>query len=516
MISPELTVRIRHLFFAEHWKIGTIAAELGIHWDTVRTAIESDRFNNKPDQSVRQRITDPYLELIRQTLDEHPRLRATRIYEMVKTRGYTGSIIQLRRVVRTLRPLRREAFLRLQTFPGEQAQVDWACFGTIRIGRATRRLSCFVMTLSWSRAIRLEFFTNQSLENLLVGHVNAFRELGGVPRHILYDNMASVVSERLGDGIRFHPRLLELCAHYHFEARPCRPARGNEKGRVERAIQYIRHSFFAARSYSSLEDLNRQAQLWVTETANQRRWREDDSRLVSEVIDEERMSLLRLPQHDFETDLVTMIRSDKTIYVRYDLNDYSIPPTEIGKQLTLIASQDRIRLLDGMSEIASHPRSYDRHARIDDPRHIEQLVEQKRKATGSTVVGRLRGVVPAIDAFIEAAFARGESISLLSRHLSGLFREYGAAELNAAIEEALRRQTPTVGSVNFILQQRQRAGKRQLPPVDLSKHPHLAHLADLAVTTHALEKYDELAKCNDQGSARSAAADRTADDRQQS
>ena len=133
------------------------------------------------------------------------------------------------------------------------------------------------------------------------------------------------------------------------------------------------------------------------------------------------MSLLRLPQHDFETDLVTMIRSDKTIYVRYDLNDYSIPPTAVGKQLTLIASQDRIRLLDGMSEIASHPRSYDRHTRIDDPRHIGQLVEQKRKVTGSTVVGRLRSVVPAIDALIEAAFARGESISLLSRHLSGLF-----------------------------------------------------------------------------------------------
>jgi hypothetical protein len=143
-------------------------------------------------------------------------------------------------------------------------------------------------------------------------------------------------------------------------------------------------------------------------------------------------------------------------------------------------------------------------------------VEQKRKATGSTVVGRLRGVVPAIDAFIEAAFTRGESISLLSRHLSGLFREYGAAELNAALEEALHRQTPTTSSVHFILQQRQRAGKQQLPPVDLSKHPHLAHLADLAVTTHALEKYDELAKSNNQGSTQSVISDRTSDDRQKS
>ena len=444
MISPEMYVKIRRLFYAEHWKIGTIASELGIHWDTVRSVIESDSFNDKQIHRTRMRVTDPYVDLIRQTLDEYPRLRATRIYEMVKARGYSGSVIQLRRVVRTLRPVRREAFLRLQTLPGEQAQVDWACFGTMRIGRATRKLSCFVMTLSWSRAIWLEFFTNQSLENLLLGHVHAFNDFGGVPRHILYDNMASVVIERYGDGIRFHPRILELCAHYHFEARPCRPARGNEKGRVERAIQYIRHSFFAARSYSSLEDLNRQARLWRTETAHQRRWRDDDSRIVRDVIDEERPLLVPLPVNQFETDHLSTVKSDKTIYVR-----------------------------------------------------IEELIEIKRKATGSTVVGRLRLAVPLIDAFFEAAFARGESIALLSRRLSSLFREYGGEELNAAITEALRRETPTASSVTYLLQQQQRARKRKIPPVDLSKHPHLAHLADLAVPNYSLERYDELAKHDD-------------------
>jgi len=497
MISPEMYVKIRRLFYAEHWKIGTIASELGIHWDTVRSVIESDSFNDKQIHRTRMRVTDPYVDLIRQTLDEYPRLRATRIYEMVKARGYSGSVIQLRRVVRTLRPARREAFLRLQTLPGEQAQVDWACFGTMRIGRATRKLSCFVMTLSWSRAIWLEFFTNQSLENLLLGHVHAFNDFGGVPRHILYDNMASVVIERYGDGIRIHPRILELCAHYHFEARPCRPARGNEKGRVERAIQYIRHSFFAARSYSTLEDLNRQARLWRTDTAHQRRWRDDDSRIVRDVIDEERPLLVPLPVNQFETDHLSTVKSDKTIYVRYDLNDYSIPPSATGKLLTLAAGQDRIRLFDGTTEIASHQRSYDRHARIDDPRHIEELIEIKRKATGSTVVGRLRLAVPLIDAFFEAAFARGESIALLSRRLSSLFREYGGEELNAAITEALRRETPTASSVTYLLQQQQRARKRKLPPVDLSKHPHLAHLADLAVPNYSLERYDELAKHDD-------------------
>ena len=117
MISPETRAEIRRYFFAEHWKIGTIAQELSVHPDAVRHAIESDRFRRGP--ALRASIVDPYLEFVRQTLDQHPRLRATRIYQMIRERGYSGSIIQLRRSVARLRPPAREAFLRLQTFPAE-------------------------------------------------------------------------------------------------------------------------------------------------------------------------------------------------------------------------------------------------------------------------------------------------------------------------------------------------------------------------------------------------------------
>src|SRR5215470_9858930 len=165
MISAEEIAEIRRLFFAEHWKIGTIAAELNLHPETVRHTIEADRFG---------RQSAP---------------RATRLYEMVKQRGYTGSVIQLRRVVAKLRPVKREAFFRLSTLPGEQAQADWASFGEVRIGRARRRLSCFVITLSYSRALYLEFFLDQTLESLLRAHVNAFSDWGAVPRNVLYDNL---------------------------------------------------------------------------------------------------------------------------------------------------------------------------------------------------------------------------------------------------------------------------------------------------------------------------------------
>src|SRR5205814_1862926 len=142
-----------------------------------------------------------------------------------------------------------EAFLRLCLFPGEQAQADWAHFGEVRVGRARRRLSCFLITLSYSRALYLEFFFDQTMENFLRGHVHAFQAWSGTPRITLYDNLKSVVLERRGDAILFNPRLLELCGHYHFLARPCQVRAGNQKGRIERAIRYVRESFWAARTF---------------------------------------------------------------------------------------------------------------------------------------------------------------------------------------------------------------------------------------------------------------------------
>lgn len=486
MISKEQIAAIRRLYYAEHWKIGTIATELGLHADTVKRAVGTERFKSRVSKRL---VTDPFLDFIQQTLKQYPRLRATRLFEMVKARGYKGGASQLRRVVRQLRPVSREAFLRLSPFPAEQAQADWASFGEVSIGRARRRLSCFVLTLSYSRAIWLEFFLDQSLENFLLGHVNAFHDWGGVCRTILYDNLKSAVLERLGDQVRLHPRLLDLCGHYHFAARPCNPGRGNEKGRVERAISYVRHSFFAARTFTTLEDFNRQALEWRDQVAHQRGWPGGDSRRVSEAFEEEKARLVPLPSHRFETDLIKSVRSDKTIYVRFDQNDYSIPHEYVRRPLTLAASPSTVRILNGSNELARHRRSYDRHQRIEDPFHIAALVEQKRKALGATASGRLAHAVPNIQRFLESAFERGESISRLTTRLIVLLDDYGAKELAAAVSEALERNTPSAASVAFILSRRHRSANRTLLPVDLSRHPELA---DLSVPTHQLEVYDEL------------------------
>ena len=182
------------------------------------------------------------------------------------------------------------------------------------IGKAKRPLMAFVMVLSYSRKIFLHFYLNQRTENFLRGHEAAFFSYGGVPRVILYDNLKSAVLERMGDAIRFNPQLLDFAAHYRFEPRPVAVYRGNEKGRVERAIRYVRDNFFAAREYHSLDDLNSQAYDWCAMQAQDRPCPEDREKSVRAVFQEEQPRLIAL--HEKEE-----VHVRKTPYVRFDLND---------------------------------------------------------------------------------------------------------------------------------------------------------------------------------------------------
>jgi len=492
MIDAEVRVQIRRYFYAEHWKVGTIAQALGLHPDTVRRAVEVERFHRA--EQLRATMLDPYLPFVRQTLEAHPRLCATRLHQMLRDRGYRGSIEQLRRVVARLRPQPHEAFLRLQVFAGEQAQVDWAHFGSVMIGRAKRTLSCFVMTLSWSRALYLEFFFDQTMESFLRGHVNAFRSFNGAARVALYDNLKSAVLERHGSQIHFNPRLLELAAHYHFVPRPCQVRAGNQKGRVERAIRYVCDSFWAARTFTTLEECNRQALKWRDEVAHQRPWPDDRNRTVAQAFIDEQPRLLSLPAHMFNTDCVVAVRSAKIIYVRFDGNDYSIPPEAVGRSLMLAASDTEVRILDGARLIARHHRSYNRQQMVLDPEHQKALLKMKRKARESTRAGNLELAVPDSAVLLERAFAEGESAVQQSAQLLDLLDRYGVRAMRRAVREALERNTPRASSVAFLLRQ---CNSTMPLPLDLSRHPQAQNLN---VRPHDLETYDELAHHSDEES----------------
>jgi transposase len=205
VIPKETEAAICRLYHAEKWRIGTISSQLGVHRDAVRRVLSRSGFV-LPERQARPSQVDAYVPFIQETLAKYPRLTGSRLYDMARERGYNGSCDHFRTYVARHRPRApAEAYLRVRTLPGEQAQVDWAHFGKVQVGNAERRLVAFVMVLSYSRRIFLRFYLNEATNNFIRGHVAAFDFFGGVPRELLYDNLKSAVLERRGEAC--HQRL---------------------------------------------------------------------------------------------------------------------------------------------------------------------------------------------------------------------------------------------------------------------------------------------------------------------
>lgn len=491
MLTTEEMAEVKRLHFGELWPIGTIATHLQRHPDAVKRVIETGSFVRE--ERVVRKKGDGYESFIEDTLKRYPGINATRVHEMLRIRGYTGKPRTTRRLVERLRPEQtHECFLRRRTLKGEEAQTDWGKFGTIQVGRAKRPLSLFLMVLSWSRAMFGVFTLNERMDTFLRCHTMAFGHFGGVARVNLYDNLKSAVISRIGHVIHFNPRHLEMAGHYRFEPRPVAVARGNEKGRVERKFRYIRESFFIGRTFRDIDDLNVQFAHWNQHTASQLPCPEDNGLTVAESLAEEREVLLSLPSSPFQVDTPEAVRSGKTPYIRFDLNDYSIPHHLVRKPLTLVATDKEVRIIDGMKEVACHRRSYDRHAVIEDERHIEALAKAKKEARQSRGLNRLFQAVPDSQAFLERVLERHYDLPSATKQLEHLLDTYGAEELHSAIAHANHHELSAPSSVAQWLDQERR--KRHMKPLIAGPITNDPRVRDLHVIPHKLEAYNDLAR----------------------
>lgn len=489
-IPPETEAKILRYYHVEKWRVGTISRELHVHHSTIKRVLANTgvpKANILPGPSM----LDPYLGFVLETLEKYPSLTARRLYDMVCERGYPGGADHFRHLISLHRPRRAaEAYLRLRTLPAEQAQVDWGHFGHITIGKAKRPLMAFVMVLSYSRKIFIRFYLNQRMANFLCGHQAAFDAWGGVPKVLLYDNLKSAVLERRQDAIRFHPTLLEFSAHYRFEPRPVAVARGNEKGRVERAIRYVRDNFFAAREWKDIDDLNHQATLWCDGPAANRPCPEDKSQSVKVTFEQEQSALLSLPDNPYPTEEQEEVRVGKTPYVRFDLNDYSVPYTHVRRTLSVRATQKKVKILDAAQVIAEHSRSYDKAQQIESEQHIRELVDRKKQAKRHRGQDRLTHAAPSASALLKGAAQRNYNLGSITANLLLLLDDYGAVELEAAIQEALKKDVPHPNAVRISLQKR-REQQQKLPPVQLDL-PDDQRVRNQAVRPHSLDSYDNV------------------------
>jgi transposase len=491
-VSAEESAAILRLHHAEEWPVGTIAAQLGRHHDTVeRVLAQSGLPVTKP--SARARLVDPYLPFIHETLAKHPRLRASRLWSMVKKRGYTGSKSAFRAIISRLRPRpHAEAYVRRAVLAGQEGQVDWAHFGKLTVGRAQRDLWAFVMVLAYSRLRFLRFGLRAAMPSFLRGHVESFRFFNAVPRVILYDNLKSAVLEREGDAVRFHPTLLALAGHYRFEPRACAPYRPNEKGRVERAIQDVRDNFFAAREFASVGDLNAQARAWCIEISRERRVPDQKDKTVAEAFFDDKAAMIPIAEDEFPVEERVEVRVGKTPYVRFDKNDYSVPHTHVQRSLTVVATEERVRIVDPetpQTVLADHRRTFDRDQRVEQEGHLRALVEEKRRAHQSRGFDRLFSAVPSARTMMEKLADRGENLGAATSGLLQLLDRVGADLLERAVAEVVVRDRLRLRDVHHEIDRlRYEAGQ----PTPLSVAVTTDVRALTSVRTHALSTYDRL------------------------
>ena len=316
------------------------------------TMHEAPKYKPRPKVPLK---LDPYKEYLAGRMAEGV-FNATRLLLELRWQGYTGGKTVLKNYLCPLRPPRvPRATVRFETRPGEQAQVDFGVF-LYDDGKKTRRLMAFVMVLSWSRTMYVEFVERQDTATLVRCHIHAFEALGGLPGQILYDNMKPVVLEHDADGQPvWNPRFLDFALTAGFEPRLCQPYRPQTKGRVERAVGYLRQAFWPGVRFTSFEDLNGQARAWCDRVANRRLHGTTGLRPVDLLADEGLRAMPRgavFAPFLWEERLVS-----RDGFLSYGGSRYGVPWQLAGRAVQVEESGFRLEIWAEGKKVVSHPKA---------------------------------------------------------------------------------------------------------------------------------------------------------------
>ncbi len=408
----------------------------------------------------------------------------------LRDRGYHHGIAVLRRYIAQVRgPRERRAYLSVEVTPGEQAQVDWGSFGWLRVGSTQRPLSCFVMVLSWSRALFFDFALDQRMETFCALHQYAFEFFGGVPHKLLYDNLKSVVLHHVGSIVQFNPTFLSFAGQYLFEPTAAPPRYPQAKGRVEGAIRFLRHAFYYGRSFDGLSDLRAQAARWRDEVANKRIHATTRERPLDRLLIE-RSRLRALPQHRPPVELLVSAIVSKQASVRLDTNTYSVPPALVGKSVLIRADEQTVRVLSDGTEVARHARCWDRRRAIEVPAHREALMARRPGAQGPRRRESIANLAPECRAYLQEVARRRIQLDNEVRKLTRLIERYGTDDVVEGIRRALITRTFGATYVRACIDQARFARGLSEPPEPVVTG-HAAADA-LVVEPHNLETYDAL------------------------
>ncbi len=469
-MEPMVWNQIKHLYEVEKLSIRQIAQKLRRARKTVARVIHNERvMRSFPDSMLR-----PYERLIAQWYQEYPFLKASQVYERLKSYGFKGSYNTVSVWTQRYRHKKKQAYHELTFLPGEEAQIDWI----------EERLPWgvaygFAMILAFSRYLYVQFYPRQSLEFFLEGHLEAYREMGGLARRHRYDNIKTVVTER-SPQLKFNAQFLDFARHFGFSIHLCNPYRANEKGRIERALRDLR-DFLRVNTFQDLRELNRKVSHWRIER-NQRIHR-STQKVPLEALKEEKLKAL--PAIPYRPYRVILAPVSKTGFVEFETNRYSVPSSYAERSCEIFAYPDHIEVMIKGNRIAFHRRSFNRKEKIEDPTHREMLLRLTPQFKSQRIFQLMDQMDPVLHHFLQETEQEGHNPLDIAYDLFRLLRHVSKAMLLSAVREANRIGTSKIRYVQSLL---------QVPPPHPPNpvFPQESKLLDIDYERRSLKDYDEL------------------------
>ena len=481
--GPQLQAEVMRLHYLEGLGIRAISRRLRIARKTVRRCISREPREKKA-SNMRPSLLTPYRSDIERWLSETPELKTPQILERLREKGYEGGITILREQVRKLRPSPAVSpYLIVDHRPGETMQVDWADFGFALSG-IPRRVSCFVAMLPFSRMMCLEFTLSQRIGSLLRCMDKALEHFEGSTTADVFDNMKTVVQERLpGRPPKFNPRFLQYAnARGGFAVIACTPRHPEGKGSVERGISFVRQRFWPGRRFESLDDLNAQARAWLIDWGNARHV-ESTGKVPSLVFENvEQRTLRPVPPIPFDTDDIDQDTVNASCRVRFDRNTYSVPWYFVSQHVTLRGTESKLRVFLGPKCIAEHERCWGIRQDIELEGHRRQL-EESRRTKPDQIAGARFGETGT--RYFKVLAASTKSLRKEGLRLISLAELFGTPQTQQAMEQVMQSGHVGADYVEHVLRKQAKS-----PPKPLIKLGNPA-LDEMELSEPDMSLYDE-------------------------
>jgi len=359
----------------------------------------------------------------------------------------------------------------IEFLPGECAQIDW-----MEVNLPFGRAHGFVFVFAWSRYLFVRFYPRSSMEFFLDGHIEAYREAGGAARENWYDNLKSVVIKREPQ-IIYNAQFIDYMRHMGVSVHACNPGKGNEKGRVERAVRDIRN-FVETHDFADIRDLNTKTDIW------RRRWNERIHRsthaIPASMLEEE--SFLPLPPIPYKPYRMVQAIIGTTAFIEFDTNRYSVPTDYASMAASIAVYPDRLEIVVRGRKIASHERSSGRYCKVEHPAHREKLLQRTPHAKNERIDHLMTNMGQEVALFLANAQEQGEDRLTIAYRLFRILKSSSKAMLLSAVREANTHRR----SIRFVEQ-------TLTPACDaVEVYPQNASLLDITYRTRELTDYDEL------------------------